>query len=545
MDCITKISFTSPTMIHYNGIQTFFYNGNKIPTTVVQCWGEFGMKCSSNGAIVSFIIENLPRDVALICYQADYNDDLPVDVKQMFKNTIQLNRYYGIPDSIIVPGDDLFFTKPETYLPDNYIPFEDRINEVFWRGSCTANRRKDVVEALHNITGCNVKMIHNINHLDPYWSSLPSKCFGQRVDKNEFSKYKIWLSLEGWGVASDTTRALMSGCAVIYFRQTKPWFDPWLKHEENCIIIENNISELIVYVNKLLRNKEYTRKIALNGKTLSDKIFKPEFYKSFILQQLEVYHKKRSDEEHIEFRNLEQIAYDQKYQVKDGFSKIVFLGSCRMLILAMYLKEIINHYPYLKHAQYGFSVITVYHIIINGAIKKEPSEALKKTIEDADIIISETIKHSSYLNTDRNTDRNIFLDFKLKKSCKHIQLPNLHGDFLMKELQHSHPTFTKEELIKQRKDNLNELLGYIRKYEYNELADFFEQNYLKIRLMATYAHPMPIVFTMLAKELTKKTWGIDLDETIVNKLNKFTIAKSLGISDIIDLDYETGFTGNS
>lgn len=543
MDDITKISFMSPTMIYYNGIKKFFCDGNQIPTTTVQCWGEFGMRCTTNGAIISFIIDNLPRDLALICYQADYNDDLPLDLKNKFKNTIQLNRYYGIPDSIVVPGDDLFFTNPETYLPENYSCFEDRINEVFWRGSCTANRRKDVVEALQQIKGCNVKLIHNINHLDPYWSSLPSNCFGERVDKNKFSKYKIWLSVEGWGVASDTTRALMSGCAVIYFRQTKPWFDPWLKHEENCIIIENNISELIFYINKLLNNKEYTRKIAFNGKELSNKLFKPDFYKKFILQQLEVYSKKRLDEEFVEFRQLEQCAYDEKYLAKDGACKIVFLGSCRMLILAMYLKQIINHYPYLAHSQYGFSAITTYHIILNGAIEKDPSESLRKTIENADIIICETIKHSSYLNTDRNTDRNIFVDFNIKKSCQLIQLPNLHGGFLMKELQNSHPTFTKEELIKQRQDNLNELVGYIRKYQYNELADFFEQNYLKVRLMATFAHPMPIVFTMLAKEVSKKLWNIDLDESILNRLNTFTIAKHLGISDIIDLDYETGFSG--
>lgn len=289
MDDITKISFTNPTMIHYNGIQKFFSDGNELPPTVIQCWGEFGMRCLSDGAIISFITENLPRDLALICYQADYNDDLPADLKNKFKKTIQLNRYYGIPDSIVIPGDDLFFTNPETYLPTNYIPFEDRINEVFWRGSCTANRRKDVVTSLQNIKGCNVKLIHNINHLDPYWSSLPSNCFGERVDKDEYSKYKIWLSIEGWGVASDTTRALMSGCAVIYFRQTKPWFDPWLKHEENCIIVENNISELIFYINKLLGNEEYTRKISLNGKELSNILFKTEFYKSFILRQLECF----------------------------------------------------------------------------------------------------------------------------------------------------------------------------------------------------------------------------------------------------------------
>ena len=287
METLKELPFGNPTMIYYNGIKKYFCDTKQVEAYVVSCWSQFGMQCLSNGAIISFLIDNLPEDTALICCQADYhNENIPISLKKNFKRVVLLTRYIGIRNSIVVPGDDLFFTNPDYYYPKSDIPFDERINEVFWRGSCTAPHRKNVVLELKDISGCNVKMIKEHNYRDPYWNSLPPECFGERVDKDEYSKYRIWLSIEGWGTASDTTRALMSGCAVIYFRQTKPWFHSYLEHEENCIIIENDGEKLKYFIKKLLGDEDYTRKIATNGQTLARKIFKPEVYKEYILKQL-------------------------------------------------------------------------------------------------------------------------------------------------------------------------------------------------------------------------------------------------------------------
>ena len=285
--CLKKIEFEHPTFIYYNGITKFFKNGEEVePFEVIGWWG-FGMKCTSAGSIIEFLIKNIPENVALVLRHTDWHEELPESFKKNFKHVFQVARYIGVSGSIVVPGDDLFFTDPTNYYPSVDIPFDDRISKVFWRGSTTEKRRRDVVLELSDIADCDVKIsTYRMNRDCPYWSKLPSSCLSERVDSEEYHKYKIWLSLEGWGCASDTSRALMSGCAVIYFRRTKPWFHSYLKHEENCIIVEDNLDDLKFYIRKLMSNPEYTRKIAFNGKQLSQEIFKKEVYEKFILDQL-------------------------------------------------------------------------------------------------------------------------------------------------------------------------------------------------------------------------------------------------------------------
>jgi hypothetical protein len=286
LDQINTIPFGNPTCIYYNGKTKFFINKNYDSSmTNFQPWGEFGMMTRANGPIVSFIFSNAPENTAIICYGADYNFPIPDELSRLFKRCLVIVRYTGIPNSIVIPGDDKFFETPEFYCPKVWMQFEERKHQVFWRGSCTAERRLDVVTALKDVPGTDVRLIRNINYQHPYWNKLP-ELFAERCDPDHPSKHTIWLSIEGWGCASDTTRALMSGCAVIYFRITAPWFDQFLIHEENCIIVENNISKLLYYVNRMINDTEFTKTIAENGKTLSEKIFKPEFFKQFILNQL-------------------------------------------------------------------------------------------------------------------------------------------------------------------------------------------------------------------------------------------------------------------
>jgi len=283
---LNEIPFGNPTFIYYNGFSKLFINcKHDVNLTSFQPWGEFAMMVKSDGPIVKFIVDNTPENTAIIIYGADFNHPIPEKLYSLFKRCKVIVRYNGIPNSIVVPGDDRFFENPEFYYPKISLDFKKRKHEVFWRGSCTAERRKDVVNALKNIPQTNVKLIKNINWQNSYWNENP-KLFAERCEPDEGSKYTIWLSIEGWGCASDTTRALMSGCAVIYFRRTSPWFNKYLKHEENCIIIEDDIFELLFYIGKLISNKSYTEQIARNGKMLAELIFKPNFYKHFVLEQL-------------------------------------------------------------------------------------------------------------------------------------------------------------------------------------------------------------------------------------------------------------------
>lgn len=281
-----RLPFGNPTMIYYKGTRRYFINNNEVKPFNIQLWGQYGMTCLSDGPILDFVCKNCPENTAIICYQADYNFVLPEELVKLYPRILQINRYTDVPNGIVIPGDDKFFIDPSAYLPAVYIPFDERINKAFWRGSCTANHRKDVILKLIKNPNADVKLLPEASYKYPYWQELPKEYFTTRCSPDEFSKYKIWISVEGWGCASDTTRALMSGCAVIYYRKTKPWFNHYLKHEENCIIIENDLEMLNFYVTKLTSDIELTRKIASNGKELSGKIFQEDVYKKYILDQL-------------------------------------------------------------------------------------------------------------------------------------------------------------------------------------------------------------------------------------------------------------------
>jgi hypothetical protein len=247
------------------------------------------MSCTSGGSITRFILDNLPEDTALIGSCADYHSNLPESLVKYFNGKIyQITRYFGVNHSIVIPGDDNFFDNPESYYPKNDIPFDKKRNRVFWRGACSWEGRAEIVIALNKLPGCDVKLTKKRCHEEFIAKrNVPESCFSEIVEPDEFTKYRIWLSIEGWGCASDTTRALMSGCAVIYFRNTAPWFNKYLKHEVNCIIIDcEDITTLIETIKKMLKNTEFTKKIAENGRKTAREIFRPEVYKQFILNQL-------------------------------------------------------------------------------------------------------------------------------------------------------------------------------------------------------------------------------------------------------------------
>lgn len=242
-----------------------------------------------------------------------------------------------------------------------------------------------------------------------------------------------------------------------------------------------------------------------------------------------------------EFRKLEKLVYDEIYTISKKNTNILFLGSCRMLMLCMYIKRVIESYDYLKHAQFGFSVITVYHPILNESINKPPSVVMRNVFETADIIICETIKHSKYLNTVKTVDENMYTSFKLKDTCQVIQLPNIEVSMFMASLKQSYPAKTTEELIATRKENIDKLLYYIRLFQYNKTADFIEENIYKQRLFATNGHPMPVVFQIFTQEFVKKLWNIDIDNRIISDIN---ISQFLGKEDFTELDYTTGIDRN-
>ena len=119
------------------------------------------------------------------------------------------------------------------------------------------------------------------------------------------------------------------------------------------------------------------------------------------------------------------------YTSKTGATNILFLGSCRSYAYAIYFEQICNYVPYFLHAQCGISAIGV-HII--ELLQRKITPNIRSTIENADVIICEQIRHYSFLNTSNSCEQNIFNNFNIKPSCKIIQIPNLDLRYYANEI---------------------------------------------------------------------------------------------------------------
>lgn len=243
------------------------------------------------------------------------------------------------------------------------------------------------------------------------------------------------------------------------------------------------------------------------------------------------------------FRELEEICNKEIYTVNDGHAKVVFVGSCRALILSLMFEELFNRIPFFVNAQMGVSVAVCYISILNSSITKPPSQKLRSTFENADIIICESLKHQQYLNTVQGCENSIYKEFNLKKECKIVTLPNLNLVFSTEEI-YDYKNKTNDEILNIKRENVDELVKYCYNCSFNELGDYIKNNILSERLFCTWCHPMPILFSLIVKQLTKNIFNLDISNDIFEKLNKINVPKQLGWHKFSEQDYILGLSRN-
>lgn len=234
------------------------------------------------------------------------------------------------------------------------------------------------------------------------------------------------------------------------------------------------------------------------------------------------------------FQNIDKQNHDDNYIMNNGASNILFIGGCRCYVLSIYFKKICEIIPWFAHAQYGISVIGV-HIV--DLYKRDKTSNLTNTIENADIIMCECIKHYSFLNTINTCEQNIYNNFNLKKGCKIIMIPNLELRYYVNDILKN----TEEDFIIEQNKNLTKILDNCKKLNCIELSDYIEENIKKIRLFATHNHPTYYLFNILFKEMINNTFNYVLEDNIIEQLKEIKIFEiDANSTKIIELDYKLG-----
>lgn len=255
------------------------------------------------------------------------------------------------------------------------------------------------------------------------------------------------------------------------------------------------------------------------------------------------------------FREIENVSANG-YIINNGDTKILFLGSCRMVMLCIYIMEYVR---FNTTQTFGFSIITDYHYKLLKKFESPMNPKIKEIVENADIIIHEPTKQMEYLNTAFNTDKNIYNTFNLKSTYRNIRIPHIGSMLILHEFRNfCHPGLARQEIkcgdpsdfsplsITEinilREYNINKLLKYVDEYEFPELAALIRNNWKKQRLFAIFNHPMPICFLYLLRDLIPKLFGVPLDGNIENHLKPINSMILLGVQPFTEEDYQSGIS---
>ena len=160
-------------------------------------------------------------------------------------------------------------------------------------------------------------------------------------------------------------------------------------------------------------------------------------------------------------------------------------------------------------------------------------------------IVCEQTRNYSFLNSSTNCEQNIFNNFRIKDNCKIIQIPNLELRYYSNDLIYkNNEDINNVEIVNSiKKENLKKIIEHCRKYEFNNLSTYIEQNINNVRLFTTFNHPCNNVILEIFKEIIEKMFDQQLPEPILNILRKVRIFDNDGTrTKIKEIDYQTGLS---
>lgn len=292
-----------------NPLNQWFY------TTDVFWTGELS-NVALNGAIVSFLVNVFTEYTHLAPFwfcmprsDGDLNEDLIAKEIKPFGGTMddvqngrvivasvaQRRPIFQRPDVqarcvLLMPQDDGIFKEGlETFMRSRRtLPWDARLPSVFWRGSCSADYKRneflrlDVVAKLNGHPMCDVKLLKHWHE----GKAIPEAYFGGYVPLADFMSYKILLVIDGNGISSSHSWVFGSGAVPLLISNCDFWFRPYLVPFENYVPIRYDLSDLVEKIHWVFANQEEAKHIANGALILSQTVFTPEFQQNYIRSKL-------------------------------------------------------------------------------------------------------------------------------------------------------------------------------------------------------------------------------------------------------------------
>ena len=260
-------------------------------------WGGAFSTASFNGSIVQFVTEYLKKinkSTLFILIQSDVNilyehlkNDCITNNENVIVATVAQKKEDDRFHYLYVPQDDGFFENGISHYFQNIPSWNERKAIAYWRGGCSGGGydsiRCRVVEHLLNYDKADVKYTYI------WWkreSGIPEHFLSNIVDYTEFLKYKIFMIIDGNGIASNHMWGFASGGVPFMISNTKCWFYEFLVPFVNYIPIQYDLSDLKEKIEWVINNDSEAEMIAQNALQFSREVFSSEFQKKYLMDKI-------------------------------------------------------------------------------------------------------------------------------------------------------------------------------------------------------------------------------------------------------------------
>jgi hypothetical protein len=225
---------------------------------------------------------------------SDWNDNREYD---MF--IITYNRKHNTLDQILFPLS--YYTSPQMMRISDNIDFRHKENKLFWRGSSTGHDDININKRYQIIS----KNFHANPEFDLGFSGFCQNVYTNNteefnklrkdfLDKEQQTKFKFILNIEGNDVASSFPWALASNCCPLHnypFEYETIIFGCNLEPFVHFVPINNDGSDLIEKYNWCMNNLDTCEKIAENGKIYMEKYLREDLFDDIITRFFNLYPK--------------------------------------------------------------------------------------------------------------------------------------------------------------------------------------------------------------------------------------------------------------
>jgi len=275
-----------------------------------QClWDGLFSKVNKDGYLIKYLETIMPKNMIILIPKSDgninsnsnYYHDINFDnIKPFIEMAKQKNKIFviGILCNVIeesdinylyLPLDDEIFNFGINKLINNNIKWENKLNDLFWRGGCSGignnnSLRVKVIKHIYNNYNKNTNM-----RLSYWWSenkNIPCELFADRVNYSEFTKYKIFFIIDGNCIASNHMFGFTTGSIPFVISNGIHWFSNLIKPFIHYIPIKYDLSDLIYWINYINNNDLYAKKIADNALEFSTIYFSSDYQKEYLKTSL-------------------------------------------------------------------------------------------------------------------------------------------------------------------------------------------------------------------------------------------------------------------